>query len=289
MDYINGVSIKSVIETLARTEQLLNDSLTDEDCYANESFSETETIGEKHCYHCQATKSIEQITNQINSLQTLLPNTLYHNLYVDAYALKEALEQFGHPIGSVFIHECWNDETAELNPDQFPPDYYKMEVNYSRYTMDGNGYHVGYEDVVFVAKCIPKSNLKLHGIPYKLSPFVVNPDSFEIESKSLPPEELSYIDSHDSDCEVFKREEGNEWNPEEDHYPDDCTCYCNDFWNGYFPPDDDFFETEIDQIISSIIQSKLPVAEYNKESNEWSIGNQCNWKVGDPPFEPSYL
>lgn len=280
MDYINGVSIKQVIETLAKAEQLLNDSLTDEDCYVNEE----DEITKKDCFHCQVNETINQLNNQINSIQTLLPNTLYNVTLVDAYALKEALESFGHPIGSVFIYPCWIDETAELNADLIPPDYYKMEVNYSRFSMNPHGYHIGYEDVVFVAKCISKSNLKLHGIPYKLSEFVINPDDFEIESKSLPDEELPDIDSHESDCEVFNRPEGDEWNPLEEPFPDDCSCDCNDFWEGYSHPDNDFFESEIDHIITSILQSKLPVAEFDSKERTWSIGYRT-WNMDDDSIE----
>ena len=52
-------------------------------------------------------------------------------------------------------------------------------------------------------------------------------------------------------------------------------------WEGYFHPEDDFFYEELNCLLHSLLQSKdFPVAEFDKESKAWSIGNQVTWEVG---------
>ena len=66
-------------------------------------------------------------------------------------------------------------------------------------------------------------------------------------------------------------------------YPEECSCGLNEFWEGYSHPDDDYFLTEIDQIIHSIIQGNtLPEAVFsNDDGNKtWTIGDEVEYELG---------
>lgn len=277
MDYINGINIKGLINEIKHAiilqDKIRMDFISnpDKDDAINNAMIKTV---EQH---------INGLHSTIKKLITLKANTYYNKMYVDAMALKEALETYGNPIDSVEWYPMWNDPNAESNYPDIPPDYFQMRLHYSRYAMDGNGFHIGYENVTFITNAIRKKDLKLYGIPYNLSEYVIDPESFEIESKDLPSNEFPNESNHESNCEVFQRSLLHPWNPKDEPFPDDCTCECNDNWNGYYQPEDDFFETELDCLINSILQSELPEAEFNPETSEWSIGDQVTWKVGDPP------
>lgn len=167
-------------------------------------------------------------------------NTIFQLTLIDVYALKEALEESGGPIQSVSIEELSADNRS-----------LQMIVYYSRYATDGNGSHVGYEDVIFSTTCLNRLELGLHaGIPMGLSEWVVNPNSFKIDRTDLPKPD------------IFKEGEDED----------------ND--NGYCPPDNDFFYEELDYIINHLIDSdSIPAAEFDPVNREWSIGNQKTWKI----------
>ena len=277
MAKINGVEINHIIETLKQSLPLIDHHVQKIKNNNDPNDPIDKVMYEKLNNHLEQTKWM------IPTLESINKNTVYFPVYVDMLALKEALENQSL-IYSVELHPMWNDPIDEQKYPDVEPDYFQMKVFYSRYCMDGNGYHVGYEHVVFVANSIKKSNLKLSGIPYNLSPHVIDPTSFEIESKDCPPEDFPTFDSHETNCDVFKRSMLHTWNPAIEPFPDDCSCGCNDNWNGYTPPDNDFFESEIDNIIYYILHhNQLPEATFDGKTGEWSIGNQVTWKLGDPP------
>ena len=193
-------------------------------------------------------------------------------MYVDAYAFIDACERFGSPFefGSPF------DQILITEPKN-KKENAKLRIHYSNYAMNGYGYYVGYENIVFVTDCIKKSDLDLSGIPYMLSEYVIDPFKFEIESKDCPPEETPTFDSHDKNCKVHRYR----WNPEKNPYPDYCDCGCNENFEGYYPPDDDFFYLEINHLIHLILEDKhyIPEAIFDSEKREWSIGNQVIYTI----------
>jgi hypothetical protein len=280
MNYINGLSIESIINNLYAVEVLINAHRNNIPSIRNlfDAVASDQKIMER------IDNVLSNVTTHINQLKTIRKNTLYFPTFVDCHALVSSLNNFGNPIDSAEIVPIWCDDNA-YNTDwnDIPPIKTLLKIHYSRYAMDGNGFHVGYENVVFTAECIKKSEMKLSGIPYNLSSYVVNPDSFEIESKDLPPEEFPVNESHDESCPYHSN---TEHDFESDPFPDDCTCGLNDCWEGYYPPDDDFFYTEINQIIHSILQSNLlPSAEYDANTREWSIKDEVNWHVGEGPSD----
>ena len=91
-------------------------------------------------------------------------------------------------------------------------------------------------------------------MPYLLSSWVVNPNEYEIINKDLPDEEEPI---HNDDCE-FKDD------------PDSFdNCDCAEFWEGYYPPDDDFFYQEMESILE---WANWVEAEFDPDTREWTLG-----------------
>ena len=207
------------------------------------------------CYHCQMKENIHNLSESMKTLNDYTPNTSNLIQLIDAEAFRFALEESGS-IESVNCYPIFNDHTSELNYPDSQPDSFAIECVTSRYTMNGTGYHVGYEVVTFQWKAINKANLEIMGLPYLLSRWVINPDQFEIINKDLPINQSPDPDlNHDSDCE-FKGQSFDQ-------------CDCCEFWDGYYQPDDDFFYSEMNAIIS---QLNYPDAQFDPEMREWTLG-----------------
>lgn len=280
MATINGVNVKDIIAVLKHSLPILNNHRKSYKTFNNDRDRPIDAA-----LYETFTKHIEQINWLIPTLESINKSTVYFPKFIDALALKDALERYLGENNVSYV-PYWNDPTIDPFLTDTNPDYYILKFTIERVAMDGNGFHVGYEHCSFAAKTIKKSELKLSGIPYNLSPHCVNLDSFEIVNPIITPdEELPTIDSHDNDCDVFKRDLAFPWNPDNESFPDDCTCGCNDEWNGYTPPDDDFWWQEMEGVFYYIMNhNQLPDAVFNKDDGTWSIGDQVTWQVGDPEF-----
>jgi len=273
-NYINGISIDQIISTLNKAIPLIE--------------SQSNQLNQQPDDPMNATMkaALQLHSDQIHSITTLLrsinKNTIHPINFVDALAMKEALEEYGSPIESVDILPMWHN--SNQSPDDSNPDYFIMVIHYSRYSLNPIGYHNGYEKVIFEWKLYFKKELGLSGIPYNLSHLVCIPqcDQLEIVNKSLPDEEFPNNDSHEPDCEVFKRSLLHPWNPEDEPFPDDCTCGLNEQWEGYSHPDDEFFYQEMENIIGIIMANNfIPDAKFDPTKSEWTLGDQ-SYVVGQP-------
>jgi hypothetical protein len=207
---------------------------------------------ESQCYFCKSLKIIGTLSCLKSHLNPLNKNTINHTQFIDVESFCYSLGKTGH-VESIEIKPLWNNLNPKL-PNSEKPIGFEIFVETSRYAMDGNGYHVGYEDVTYKWKAQSKRELGIAGIPYLLSSWVVNPNEFEIESMELPPDD---IPEHDPECE-FKD------NP--DSFDD---CECAEFFEGYYHPDDDFFYQEIQSILESC---NWVEAEFNSDTREWTLG-----------------
>lgn len=225
------------------------------------------------CFHCKIIEVIDDLSCLKSHLKPLNKNTINHLQFIDVEAFAYSLGQSGH-IQSIEIDPIFNNPDSEpLNPElnphlnSEPVIGFNIFVKTSRYAMDGNGYHVGYEVITYRWKAYSKRELGITGIPYLLSSWVVNPNEFEIESRELPAED---VPEHDSDCE---------------YKADDFTnCECAEFFEGYWHPDDDFFYQEIQSILDSI---KWTNAEFDSETREWTLGF-TSFNVGEYQTNQDY-
>ena len=165
-------------------------------------------------------------------------NTNYKLEAVDARALEETFNQ--NRI------ESWIIQTGKNSPYL----YFKIE----RYAMDGNGYHVGFEEFTGRLKLYQKQEFYVSGIPYALSPYIVFPNQLEVDD-IVPAEEEREYTVHDA-AEYLKSiglDDPRNWNFQEyEHQPDELMqmAYDNGMGEGdYFPPDEDFAFHELDHII----------------------------------------
>lgn len=222
---------------------------------------------------------LEKLKDNIEKLNTLKKNTVFTKTFIDMYAFKEVLEnQSG--IDKVELIPLDKDgiEFMDIDPELIESEdifKYTLKAYYSRSAYNGGGYHIGYENVVFEWISINKNELDLHGIPLALSDQVILPFKYNIISKELPDNELPNEDCHDSNCAIFKRDDDD--NPldfNDDPYPDDCDCGCNDNWDGYYQSDDDFFYSDMENIIYNMFNySEIPEAIFNKEERKWYLGD----------------
>lgn len=191
-------------------------------------------------------------------------NTLFSVIFIDIYAVKEALENEYNVDNVWFDYNEKNDGIESIN------------FTYGRMAYNGTGYHVGYEEIQVSIKAYDRNELALYGIPMNLSNYVVNLNQYTIKNRSYPATEYPTIDSHLDNCPVLNRDEGNEWIPDEDHYPDDCDCGCNENWNGYYPPEDDFWHSELESLFSYL---SIPNAVFDAKLRQWEIGNQIAYQL----------
>lgn len=212
------------------------------------------------CFFCKVKEAIDDLSYLKSHLNPFNKNTINHIQFIDVESFCYSLGKQGH-VDSIDIEPIWNTPNPDPDPDHIPdqtPDPFEKPIGFeifvktSRYAMDGNGSHVGYEVITYKWKAYSKRELGITGIPYLLSSWVVNPNEFEIESRELPAED---IPEHESDCE-FKGE-------------DFCNCECAEFFEGYWHPEDDFFYQEINSILESC---NWVEAEFNSETREWTLG-----------------
>lgn len=239
------------------------------------------TIEDKKCFKCKSREVIDDLSCLQSHLKPLNRNTIHHVQWIDLESFCYSLGKTGQ-IQSIEINPIFSDPNSEL-PNSEPPIGFTIHVTpTSRYAMDGNGFHVGYESITYQWKAYSKRELNIGGLPYLLSSWVVNPNEYEIINKDLPDEEEPI---HDDDCE-FKN------NP--DSFDD---CDCAEFWNGYYPPDDDFFYQEMESILE---WANWVEAEFDPDTRVWTLGytsfnvneyqtnsdyaDSCNQDNGMPSF-----
>ena len=205
------------------------------------------------CFKCKSLEAIDDLDCLISHLKPLNRNTIHHVQWIDVESFCYSLGKTGQ-IQSIEINPVFSGPNPEL-PNSEPPIGFTIHVTpTSRFAMDGNGFHVGYETVTYKWIAYSKRELGIAGLPYLLSSWVVNPNEYEIINKDLPDEEEPI---HSDDCE-FKDD------------PDSFdNCDCAEFWNGYYPPDDDFFYQEIQSILDS---TNWVEAEFDPDTREWTLG-----------------
>jgi len=235
----------------------------------------------KKCFLCKCKEAIDDLDCLKSHLEPISKNTINHLQLIEAEAFRFALNEHLSFNESVRCYPIYNDPNADHNSDPKDADSFAIECTTSRYAMDGNGYHVGYENVTYQWKAMRKSDLNLRGIPLLLSNWVIDPTNYEIIKKDLPDNELPDPDhSHDDDCE-FK---GKGF--------DDCDCA--EYFEGYWQPDDDFFYQEMESIID---QLKYPEAEFDSDKREWQLGEvsfnllfciNCPYLIDEYQNDPDY-
>ena len=222
------------------------------------------------CFKCRSSEAIDDLDCLKSHLNPLNKNTINHIQFIDVESFCYSLGQSGH-VESIDIEPLWDTPDPEPNtipdPDQKPIGF-EILVRTSRYAMDGNGFHVGYETITYKWIAYSKRELGITGVPYLLSAWVVNPNEFEIHLKDLPCED---VPEHESDCE----------------YKDDdfTNCECAEFFEGYWHPDDDFFYQEIQSILESC---NWVEAEFNSETREWTLGF-TSFNVEEYQTNPDYV
>ena len=234
------------------------------------------------CYFCKVKEVIDDLDCLISHLKPLNRNTIHHVQWIDVESFCYSLGKTGQ-INSIEIQPIFNGPNPE-HPNSEPPIGFTIHVTpTSRFAMDGNGFHVGYETVTYEWKAYSKHELGIAGLPYLLSSWVVNPNEYEIINKDLPDEEEPI---HNDDCE-FKDDDPDSFD----------NCDCAEFWEGYYPPDDDFFYEEINSILEF---TNWVEAEFDPDIREWTLGytsfnvneyqtnsdyaDSCNQDNGMPSF-----
>jgi hypothetical protein len=262
---IDSNVIKQMIEDLNHSIALHTDSIENihGDCYCIENQNEIK------CYHCRLEELINDLDCLKANLEPISMNTLHHVRLIDAEAFRYAMEHSGM-IHSISCYPIFNDPNSELNYPEVKADSFAIDVKTSRFAMDGNGSHVGYEMVIYQWKAIRKADLNIYGgIPKLLSNWVIDPDNYEIIEKDLPEENKPI---HDDDCEF----------DQDDQTFDQCDCA--EMFNGYSHPDDDFFYQNIQAIID---QLKYPEAEFNANEREWTLGD-CSFNLNQFESDSNY-
>ena len=234
------------------------------------------------CFKCKSLEAIDDLDCLISHLKPLNRNTIHHVQWIDVESFCYSLGKTGQ-INSIEIQPIFNGPNPE-HPNSEPPIGFTIHVTpTSRFAMDGNGFHVGYETVTYEWKAYSKHELGIAGLPYLLSSWVVNPNEYEIINKDLPDEEEPI---HNDDCE-FKDDDPDSFD----------NCDCAEFWEGYYPPDDDFFYEEINSILEF---TNWVEAEFDPDIREWTLGytsfnvneyqtdsdyaDSCNQDNGMPSF-----
>ena len=168
-------------------------------------------------------------------------NTVYKLKAVDSEAFRVAIQDAHQIDGAEEINTLEEDELACI------------EVYYSRVAMSPMGFRLGCEYVTVRFPCFRKDDLGIVGFPKELNAHVVLLGVWEIYERNSPEPEKC-----ENGCEE-----------------DECECEL------YFPPDDDFFYSEIDHIVDMLGTYKsYPEAEFDREERMWSLGDKECW-LGD--------
>lgn len=273
---MNHTVIQNMIQDLTNSIAYHTDSI--ENIHDHCECPDPKPIDEK-CYHCNLQEVIDDLDCLRTHLEPFAKSTITSIQFVDAEAFRYALDQSGR-FKRVNCFPTFTDQNQLYNyAAPIDADGFTIEAVIERYAMDGNGYHVGYESITYQWKLINKHEIGVIGIPYLLSAWVVNPNEYEITNKDLPPEDKPV---HDPECEFDDPIEFD-------------NCDCAEFFEGYFHPEDDFFDQEVQ---SAIEELNYPDAEFNSDKREWTLGDMsyemdeyqsnkdyaesCNENVGAP-------
>jgi len=205
-------------------------------------------------------KSIDAIDRVRHTLQA-----------IDAYALEETLVDNAPNVGD--IGSAWIGDNFETDPYL----YFKLD----RYAMNGNGYHVGYEEFVGKLRLYHKGDFAIHGIPYMLSPYVVFPATLEVHTVKPVEDPTEYTKQ---DALEYLKEYDDQF---EDSamvdlmYSDDeilQMAYDKGLGEGdYYPPDEDFAYHELAHHLEYILSKELVQPEFrpatsDEENSVWVLG-----------------
>ena len=264
---LNDKTIKQIIDDLNKSIELHRKiKVLYPDCTCTTS---SEVIDK--CFLCQSKEVIDDLDCLKTHLQPIAKNTINHIQFIDLESFLYSMGKTGH-IESIDVQPIWGTPDPEPNtipdPDEKPIGF-TIDCITSRYAMDGNGSHVGYESITYRWNAYSKRELGITGIPYLLSAWVVNPNEFEIESKDLPPEDQLV---HEMDCEFAN---------DPDNFDD---CHCGEFFEGYWHPEDDFFYQEIQSILESCDWIE---ADFNPDTREWQLG-YTSFNVGEYQTNQDY-
>jgi len=258
--------IKQIIKDLDKS---INEHIIAKDLFfTNCNCGTPNQIGK--CFNCRVQEVIDDLSCLKSHLEPLAKNTVNSIQFID-------VESFCYTLGkrsdihSIQIEPIWMDDNDQHNSNYHIKGY-SILAKYSRYTMDGMGYHVGYENVIFKWIAKSKRELGITGIPYLLSSWVINPNDFEIESKDLPENDNP---EHDSDCQYYGIENNK---------LDFDNCDCADMFEGYYQPDDDFFYEEMNHILE---QCDWIEAEFNSDTREWKLG-LTSFNIAEYQSNPDY-
>jgi len=259
MDLDNSTMKKMLID-LGRSIEFHNSAIESEECFKHE-------VEEVNCHHCQLLEMIDDLNCLYSHLKPFAKNTVNSIQFIDVESFCYTLGKQSN-IDSISIEPVWKFENDDwnINDNENKPIGFSILANYSRYTMDGSGYHVGYENVTYKWEAICKEQLGIIGIPKLLSNWVVNPNEFEIESKDLPEND---IPEHESDCNETEFD----------------NCICADMFEGYYQPDDDFFYEEMNHILEFCDWIE---AEFNPDTREWTLG-YTSFDLNEYQNEPDYF
>lgn len=241
---LNQTTINTMVKEL---EQSIDEHIIAKDMFfTNCNCSTTNQIGE--CFSCRVNKVIESLRITINWLKLFTKNTMNVIEFIDLEAFCYTLNEIDQ-IEKLWIEPVFNEgNESDTNYDSIV-----IFAKTSRYTMDGQGCHVGYENVIYKWEAISKDELEITGIPKLLSNWVVNPIRYDIFHKDFPEED---VPEHQMDCDHDDQEFLN--------------CGCADMFEGYMHPDDDFFYQDMNHIIE---QCNWIEAEFDPDHRIWFLGN----------------
>jgi hypothetical protein len=251
MNYINSINISTLIEDIRKATVLIDSQLEQfKHCLC---FTFVDRKPDQMCLHCAIKSHTKRMNDYQTALQAINKNTIYFPRFID-------IEAMAHAINTATDYKT---EVSYRYDKKGKIVGAELHCRYSHYAMDGNGYHVGYEEVLFKLKGIEKSSLGIHSFPTVISAFVVNTEDVIIKVLSLPPEDKPTNESHRDDCPNRKRKRQNNWEE----------CDCLDFNEGYYPPDEDFFYQEWENIVYQAMKH-IPIAEFSNEPERvWTLGD----------------
>lgn len=206
-------------------------------------------------------------------------NAEYTVKCIDAYSLEETI----HNATRNFFDEgnAWLGDNFETDPYL----YFKVE----RYAMDGNGFHVGYEEFVGRIRLYHKRDLGIHGIPYALSPYVVVPSTMDVHAIKPAEEPTTHTKAEALDYLKEYREFSNSMLVDNSMSDDEIMQEAYDRGLGegdYYPPDEDFAYQELENYLMNILIRPMVQAEFHPASSE---EENSRWTLGRYYFEMGTL
>jgi hypothetical protein len=169
------------------------------------------------------------LTDIMHTITAMGANTMHHKTFVDAFAFMAMVEnQSGCESVELIL------PTNYRIKNEVCPIGGMVQARFSRYAMDGNGYHVGYEYYDVAWKLFDRKLLELDAgaYPWLVSRFAIIPDQMEILSIE-PAMDQRELDNQCAECNAENADKNGEL---------DCsTIECNQ----YYPPDEDFAYSHI--------------------------------------------